>query len=101
LTAALVKQWRSYVGLGVGFGVIGMYWLQHHYTGRIYAKTDHLFSPFNLGFLFGVSLIPFPVRVWPEHLGLPGEETGTILLALYVLPPPTPDFASNAPARND
>jgi uncharacterized membrane protein len=87
LAAALLEQWRSYVALGVSFSVIGIYWLQHHYTGRLYAKTDHLFSLFNLVFLFGIMLIPFPARAWAEHIGRPGEETGAILLAWGLVVP--------------
>ena len=30
--------------------VIGAYWLQHHYSGRIYAKSDHWFDVMNLLF---------------------------------------------------
>jgi uncharacterized membrane protein len=88
LTAALAGQWRSYAALGVSFAVIGIYWLQHHYTGRVYAKTDHLFSLINLVFLFGVTFAPFPVRVWAEHLGRGEDErTGTILLACALTVP--------------
>lgn len=88
LAAALAEQWRSYLGLGVSWAVIGIYWLQHHYTGRIYAKTDHLFSLFNLVFLFGVTFAPFPVRIWAEHIGHGNDErTATIFLCCALLIP--------------
>lgn len=56
---AVAEQWRDHLALIVGFLGIGIYWLQHHYIGRLYAKSDHLFSLINLGFLFMVmALLP-------------------------------------------
>jgi hypothetical protein len=40
LAAAMVGHWREYLALVLRYVVIGAYWLQHHYSGRIYAKTD-------------------------------------------------------------
>ena len=88
LAAALREDWRQYVGLGVSFSVIGIYWLQHHYTGRIYRRTDHVFSLFNLIFLFGVTFVAFPIRVWADHLGEPLDENvaATFLAWALVVP---------------
>src|SRR4051794_13006560 len=41
LTKAMAEQWREHFALLLCYVVIGAYWLQHHYSGRIYAKTDH------------------------------------------------------------
>jgi uncharacterized membrane protein len=55
--------------------VIGAYWLQHHYSGRIYAKTDHWFGAINLLFLLAIVVIPYPIRVWCFHLGTAFERS--------------------------
>lgn len=41
LAHAMAEQWREFLALGLCYVVIGAYWLQHHYSGRIYAKSDH------------------------------------------------------------
>jgi len=38
LVGAMAEQWREYLALLLCYIVIGAYWLQHHYSGRIYAK---------------------------------------------------------------
>ena len=78
---AVAEQWHEHLALFVSFLGIGIYWLQHHYSGRLYAKTDHLFSLFNLGFLFGIMALPYPARLWASHLGEPGEAGASAILA--------------------
>jgi uncharacterized membrane protein len=43
LVSAMAEQWREYLTLVLCYIVIGAYWLQH-YSGRIYAKSDHWFG---------------------------------------------------------
>lgn len=78
---AVVEQWQDHLALIVSFISIGIYWLQHHYSGRLYAKSDHVFSLINLGFLFGIMALPYPVRLWAFHLGAPGEDEASGILA--------------------
>src|SRR5690349_18641350 len=61
LWEAIAEQWHEDLALLVSFFAIGVYWLQHHYTGRIYAKSDHGFSAINLGFLLAVMVLPYPI----------------------------------------
>src|SRR4051812_50043257 len=58
------------------------YWLQHHYSGRIYAKSDHWFSAINLLFLLAIVAIPYPIRVWCFHLGSGFEPVGSVTLVV-------------------
>ena len=44
LVGAMAAQWREFLALVLCYVVIGAYWLQHHYSGRIYAKSDHWFA---------------------------------------------------------
>lgn len=39
LARAMADQWREHLALVLCYVVIGAYWLQHHYSGRIYAKA--------------------------------------------------------------
>ena len=55
-------------------------WLQHHYSGRIYAKSDHWFGALNLLFLLAIIVIPYPIRAWCFHLGTSFEPTAAITL---------------------
>jgi uncharacterized membrane protein len=84
---AVAEQWQDHLSLTVSFLSIGIYWLQHHYTGRLYAKTDHVFSLINLGFLFGIMALPYPTRLWAFHLGSPGEDEASAILAAALLLP--------------
>jgi uncharacterized membrane protein len=61
---------------------IGAYWLQHHYTGRIYARSDHVFGLINLLFLLAIVVIPYPIRIWCFQLGTPFERPATVTLTV-------------------
>ncbi len=81
LAKAMAEQWREHLALIVSFAAIGAYWLQHHYSGRIYARSDHWFGALNLLFLLAIVVIPYPVRAWAFHLGTRFEPTGALTLA--------------------
>ena len=71
LVSAMAEQWREFLALVLCYVVIGAYWLQHHYSGRIYVKSDHWFGAINLLFLLAIVVIPYPIRVWCFHLARP------------------------------
>ena len=80
LAKAMAEQWREHLALIICYVVIGAYWLQHHYSGRIYAKSDHWFGALNLLFLLAIVVVPYPIRAWCFHLGTPFEHTGAVTL---------------------
>jgi uncharacterized membrane protein len=80
LASAMAEQWREFLALVLCYVVIGAYWLQHHYSGRIYAKSDHWFGAFNLLFLLAIVVIPYPIRVWCFHLGTDFEQVASVTL---------------------
>ncbi len=82
LVRAMAEQWREHLALILCYVVIGAYWLQHHYSGRIYARTDHWFGALNLLFLLAIVVIPYPIRVWCFHLGTPFEPVASVTLAV-------------------
>lgn len=88
LARALAAEWPAYLALGVSWWAIGVYWLQHHFSGRIYSRTDHVFSALNLLFLLAVNVTPFPIRLWTEHLGAAGDvDTAMTVLSFALLAP--------------
>ena len=76
----MAEQWREHLALVLCYVVIGAYWLQHHYSGRIYAKSDHWFSAINLLFLLAIVVVPYPIRVWCFHLGTHFEPIASVTL---------------------
>src|SRR3569832_2471586 len=54
LARAMAEQWREHLALVLCYLVIGAYWLQHHYSGRIFAMTDHWFGAIILLFLLAI-----------------------------------------------
>lgn len=81
LLKAMVEQWREHLALLLCYVVIGAYWLQHHYSGRIYARSDHWFGAINLLFLLAIVVIPYPIRVWCFHIGTGFEPVASVTLA--------------------
>lgn len=80
LVEAMAAQWREHLALVLCYVVIGAYWIQHHYSGRIYAKSDHWFSAINLVFLLAIVVIPYPIRLWCFHVGRHFEPTASVAL---------------------
>lgn len=80
LLTAMAEQWREHLALVLCYFVIGAYWLQHHYAGRIYARSDHWFSAINLLFLLAIVVIPYPIRAWCFHLGTQFEGVASVVL---------------------
>jgi len=84
LLQAMSGQWRQDLALLMGFTVIGVYWLQHYYSGAIYTKTDHVFGLLNLVFMLAIVIVPYPLRLWCFHVGTQHERTASISLAIGV-----------------
>lgn len=82
LFKAMTEQWREHLALVLCYVVIGAYWIQHHYSGRIYAKSDHWFSAINLLFLLTIVAIPYPIRLWCFHVGREFEPTASVTLVV-------------------
>ena len=78
LARAMAEQWREHLALVLCYAVIGAYWLQHHYSGRIYIRSDHWFGALNLLFLLAIIVIPYPIRAWCFHIGTPDEAVGSL-----------------------
>ncbi|HEV2043585.1 MAG TPA: TMEM175 family protein [Sphingomicrobium sp.] len=62
--AALGPQYAGYI---LASAVIGLYWVQHHFSGAIFRTTGHWFVIATTLFLAAVGFIAFPARVLAEH----------------------------------
>jgi uncharacterized membrane protein len=57
----------SFAGYGLASVVIGLYWVQHHFSGAIYRTTGHWFLLATVLFLTMIGFIAYPARVLTEH----------------------------------
>jgi len=57
----------AYAGYILASAVIGLYWVQHHFSGAIFRSTGHWFVIATTVFLAAVGFIAFPARVFAEH----------------------------------
>ena len=64
----LIALWPAYFGYALASVVIGLYWVQHHFSGAIYRTTGHWFLIATAIFLTAIGFIAFPARVFAEHL---------------------------------
>lgn len=84
LVRAMAEQWREHLALLLCYVVIGAYWLQHHYSGRIYARSDHWFGAINLLFLLAIVVVPYPIRIWVFHLETAFEPVASVVFTTGV-----------------
>ena len=57
----------AYGGYILASAVIGLYWVQHHFSGAIFRTTGHWFVIATTIFLTAIGFIAFPARVFAEH----------------------------------
>ncbi len=57
----------AYGGYILASIVIGLYWVQHHFSGAIFRTTGHWFVIATTAFLATIGFIAFPARVLAEH----------------------------------
>ncbi len=71
LGADLAALASAYAGYMIASAVIGLYWVQHHFSGAIYRTTGHWFLIATVLFLTVIGFIAFPARVLAEHFADP------------------------------
>ncbi len=64
----LIQLWPSYLGYIIASLIIGLYWVQHHFSGAIYRTTGHWFLLATILFLTLIGFVAFPAKVFAEHL---------------------------------
>ena len=71
----------KFVGFGVSFFVIGIYWLAHHRLFGTLRREDGKLRLINLMFLASIVFLPFPTSVIAEY---PATTVSVVLYALSV-----------------
>ena len=79
LAQELARQWPSYLAFIISFAFIGIMWINHHRLFTHIRRTDDMLLIINLGFMFGVCIIPFTTAVLAAHLGHPGARTAVVV----------------------
>ena len=78
----LIALWPEYLGYALAAGVIGIYWVQHHFSGAIYRTAGHHLLLATVLFLLAIGFIAFPTRAFTEHIQDPAaREAGAIFYA--------------------
>ncbi len=72
LESDLWALWPGYWGYLLASLVIGLYWIQHHFSGAIYRTTGHWFLLATVMFLTMIGFIAYPARVLAEFITFPG-----------------------------
>lgn len=67
LGGELIDLLPEYGGYLLASAVIGLYWVQHHFSGAIFRTTGHWFVIATTVFLAAIGFIAFPARVLAEH----------------------------------
>ena len=68
LTGDILALWPAYLGYLLASLVIGLYWVQHHFSGAIYRTTGHWFLLATVLFLTLIGFVAYPARVFAEHV---------------------------------
>lgn len=79
LSRDLIALWPTYLGYLLASVVIGLYWVQHHFSGAIYRTTGHWFLLATVVFLTVIGFIAFPAQVLAEHLSDPAAREAASL----------------------
>jgi uncharacterized membrane protein len=81
LSAQLVGLWHRYLGYGISFLVIGVFWMAHHRKFRFIQRYDSRLLLLNLLLLMVIAFIPFPASLISEY----PYRTATLFYALVML----------------
>src|SRR5260370_10748445 len=86
LTASLLRQWPSYLGLLMSFMFIGIMWINHHRMFTLIKRSTDALLILNLFLLLGVTVVPFPTAVLTGYLGGPDQKVAVIFYnAVFVV----------------
>jgi uncharacterized membrane protein len=81
LTAALLRQWPSYVALVTSFFTILVMWANHHAIFALVRRVDAPFLYANGLLLLVVTVVPFPTALLAEYWQKPGAPVAAAVYA--------------------
>ena len=85
VASGLYGLWPSYLGYAIAVLIIGLYWVQHHFSGAIYRTTGHFFLVATTVFLAAIGFIAFPARTFAESFVRPEEIADAARYLLFCL----------------
>jgi len=68
LAQEFLRLWPSFVGYGLSFLVIGLYWVHHHFNGMIFRRVTHGFLLSTLLFLMAIGFVAFPTHLFAQYV---------------------------------
>jgi uncharacterized membrane protein len=81
--SAILGLWPSYFAYVLSFAMIGIYWANHHYLFKLFAKTDHGLNLLNLLLLMFIAFLPFPTHILGTHW--PDEASRPVAVTFYAI----------------
>jgi len=78
LTAALLRQWPSYLAFLLSFAFIGIMWMNHHRMFTHIRRSNDTLLVLNLLLLLGITAVPFPTAVLAANLGTPDQRPAAL-----------------------
>ena len=78
LTAALLRQWPSYLAFLLSFTYIGIMWMNHHRMFTHIRRSNDTLLVLNLLLLLGITAVPFPTAVLAANLGTPDQRAAAL-----------------------
>jgi len=90
LAGAMLQQWPIFFAWVLSIVNLGIYWANHHYLMKLYARTDHFARLLHVGFLMTLTFLPYPTEVLGTYIRLPDQQvTAVQVYALGLLAPAT------------
>lgn len=90
LEQAVANLYRYFLGYGIGFLVLGAYWVVHHHTFQYIKRYDARLLWINIIFLMFVAFLPFPTSL----IGQFGDEPFAV--CFYAISVAVTGFLSSA-----
>ncbi len=82
LFSGLLGIWPIFLSFGIGFIILGMFWVGHHIEFNYIKKLDHNLIWFNIFYLLLISFFPFTAELLGRH---PYNQTAIIFYALHLI----------------
>lgn len=71
LAHRLMEMWPRYIGYGISFVILGLFWLHNHSLFSYIKRTDGRLFGLTLVFLMFIAFIPFSSSLAAEHRNVP------------------------------
>lgn len=107
LASAMADNWREYLAAVLSFALIGRFWISHHRTFGLMARTDGTIMSLNLLFLGLIVLVPFTTDLFadfsdsPLAVGLYAASIGSAAVVHWLMVRYAVSSGAVRPSRSD